>query len=155
MSLLTKQKMEKLRKHPVTLFREAWVWSQSEEFLYRQLCEGYTLHLCCGTSRLGNVRADLMFQADVKADMFNLPFLNQAFDTIICDPPWFGPKSWNKWKRFMGEICRVARHRIILVLGNLIFLLPKPWSLFRVYVLKRITPQVKLVYVWQKGGTSR
>ena len=24
----------------------------------------------------------------VKADMFNIPFKPNSFDTVICDPPW-------------------------------------------------------------------
>jgi ubiquinone/menaquinone biosynthesis C-methylase UbiE len=141
----------KNRKQAVTLFKEAWVWCEKEEWLYKQLCEGFTLHLCCGKSKLGDIRADLILKSEVKADMYYLPFKNESFDTIICDPPWFGPKNWESWKKFVNEICRVAKHRIILVLGNLILLLPRPWKLFRVYILKRISPQVKVVYVWEKG----
>ena len=149
---MTLQRFRKLRKAPVTLFREAWIWSEREEWLYKQLCEGFTLHLCCGTSRLGDIRCDLIFPADVKGDMYQLPFRDEAFTTLICDPPWHGPKNWSKWMQFVHEICRVTRHRIILVLGNLIFLLPKPWRLVHVYILKKISPQVKLIYVWEKGA---
>ncbi|MEM5867618.1 MAG: methyltransferase domain-containing protein [Candidatus Aenigmatarchaeota archaeon] len=139
------------RKQAVTLFKEAWVWSQKEEWLYKQLCEGFTLHLCSGKSMLGDLKVDLILKADIKADMYASPFKDESFDTVICDPPWFGPKNWDEWKRFVDEICRVAKHKIVLVLGNLMLLLPKPWKLFRVYILKRISPQVKVVYVWEKG----
>ena len=144
-----------MRKQPVTLFREAWIWSEKEEWLYKQLCEGSTLHVCCGTSRLGDIRVDLfahsIFATNIKADAFHLPFKNESFNTVICDPPWFGPSNWSKWEKLVNELCRVAKNRIILVLGNLIYLLPKPWKLYRVYVLKKISPQIKVIYVWQKG----
>jgi len=141
-----------VKKQPVTLFKETWVWSHSEEKLYRRLCKGFTLHLCSGTSRLGDVKADLKFPADIKADMYNLPFKNSCFDTTICDPPWHGPRNWNKWRKLMKEITRVTRKRIIFVLGKLIFIIPKPWELTHVFILKKISPQIKLVYVWEKLG---
>ena len=53
-----------------------------------ELIEGSTLHVCCGSSGLGDVRIDLHTEADVKADMFHLPFRRETFDTVLCDPPW-------------------------------------------------------------------
>jgi len=138
------------RKQPITLFREAWVWSHKEEKLYRKLCVGFTLHLCCGTSRLGDVRCDLLFPSDVKGDMYHLPFRSHVFDTVICDPPWHGPRTWKKWLTLMREISRVSKRRVIFILGNLIYRLPKPWKLKHVFILKRVSPQVKLVYVWTR-----
>jgi len=54
----------------------------------KDLCEGYTLHVCCGESKLGDVRIDLEKQADVKASMYHLPVKRACFDTVVCDPPW-------------------------------------------------------------------
>ena len=69
-------------------FKKAWSWPQEIEAKVKDLCEGYTLHVCCGDSQLGDVRIDLEKQADVKASMHNLPIRPETFDTVVCDPPW-------------------------------------------------------------------
>jgi hypothetical protein len=150
LSLMIKDKVKLRRRQPVTLFREAWVWSEREEKLYRKLCVGKTLHVCCGRSRLGDVRVDVSFRPDVKASMYNLPFTSFSFDTVISDPPWFNPKTWNQFENYMRELCRVAKRRIILISGNMYYLVPKPFKLSHIYVVKKISPQAKLVYVWDR-----
>ena len=142
------------RKQPVTLFREAWMWSEKEERIYAKLCIGKTLHLFSGRSLLGDVRVDIDSPvATHKIDLSQgkLPFKDLEFDTVIADPPWAGPQNWPKWENLMREIVRVCRKRVIFILGNLIFLLPKPFKLKKIYVLKKISPQVKLVYVWERA----
>jgi len=142
-----------MRKQPVTIFKEAWMWSESEEKLYAKLCVGRTLHLFSGRSELGDVRIDIDSPvATHRIDLSEgrLPFQDLEFDTTISDPPWAGPRNWNNWTNLMREIVRVTRKRVIFVLGNLIYLLPRPFTLKHVYVLKKISPQVKLVYVWER-----
>ena len=143
---------KRYRKLPVTLFKEAWIWSEKEEEIYRKLCIGSVLHLCSGYSELGDERVDI--NPDVKptvvADVHNLPFRDNSFDTIIIDPPWHGPRTWMKWEQMIKEMTRVARRRIIMILGNLIYILPKPWELKHIYILKKISPQIKHIYIWDK-----
>jgi len=146
--------MPKARKQPITMFREAWMWSEAEEKLYSSLCVGRTLHLFSGRSLLGDVRVDIDSPvATHKIDLSEgkLPFNDMEFDTVIADPPWAGPKNWSKWINLMHEIVRVCRKRVIFILGNLIYLLPKPFELKKIYVVKKISPQVKLVYVWERS----
>ena len=141
------------RKQPVTMFREAWMWSEPEERLYAKLCEGKVLHLFSGRSLLGDVRVDIDSPvATHKIDLSQgkLPFKDLEFDTVIADPPWAGPQNWDKWENLMHEIVRVCKKRVIFILGNLIFLLPKPFKLKKIYLLKKISPQIKLVYVWER-----
>jgi hypothetical protein len=76
------------RKQPRYKFVKAWAWPDGVEKHVGSLIEGYSLHVCCGESKIGDVRIDLTKQADVKADMFHLPIRNASFDTVICDPPW-------------------------------------------------------------------
>lgn len=145
------------RGQPVTLFKEAWVWCEAEEKLYKRLCVGETLHLCSGYSELGDEKLDVNpeVRPSVVADVHYLPFHDLSFDTVICDPPWYGPRSWMKWETMMKEMVRVSRRRIILVLGNLFYLLPKPFHLKAAYIVKKISPQVKLVYVWEREPDLR
>jgi len=145
------------RKQPVMLFREAWVWSEQEERLYAKLCIGRVLHLFSGRSLLGDIRVDIDSPvATHKIDLSEgkLPFKDLEFDTTIADPPWAGPQNWDKWENLMHEIVRVTRRRVIFILGNLIYLLPKPFVLKQIYVLKKVSPQVKLVYVWERENKT-
>jgi len=69
-------------------FRKAWSWPQEVENKIRELCEGSVLHVCCGESKIGDVRIDLEKEADIRASMYFLPIRPESFDTVLCDPPW-------------------------------------------------------------------
>jgi len=141
-------------KVPVTQFRKAWVWLKGEERLYARLLRGYkpVLHLFCGTSSLGDIRLDkenfpnVTHVFEVKRNS-RLPFPNKSFDATILDPPWIN--QFFIWAS--KEVPRVTRRRIIAVTGNFWFCLRKPecylWKQ-QVYVLKGISPQTKLVFVY-------
>jgi hypothetical protein len=82
-----------------------------EEFLSTQL-KGFTLHVCCGKSKLGNIRLDLYEpSAHIKGDMSRLPFPNESFDTVIIDPPY--NSRFQIMHDMLSELCRVSRGRII------------------------------------------
>jgi len=141
------------RKQPITLFKKTWVWSESEERLYQSLTIGTTLNLCSGYSELGDERIDIdkNVKPSIVADVHYLPFKDRSFDTIIIDPPWYGPGNWMDWIRMSSEMIRVARKRIIMILGNLFYSLPEPFELKDAYILKKVSPQVKHVYVWERS----
>ena len=71
-------------------FRKAWSWPTEVENKIKELIEGECLHVCCGESSLGDVRINYpkKLNANVLADMFNLPIRAASFDTVLCDPPW-------------------------------------------------------------------
>jgi hypothetical protein len=82
-----------------------------EEFLDTQLI-GLTLHICCGKSKLGDIRLDLFEEdVDIIADAARLPIGNNLVDTVLIDPPYNGKFQWNH--DMLSELCRVARKRII------------------------------------------
>jgi ubiquinone/menaquinone biosynthesis C-methylase UbiE len=43
----------------------------------------------------------------IKADMFNLPFRDGSFDTVVCDPPWEIP--YQQRHKLLWELCRVTK----------------------------------------------
>ena len=88
------------------------MWPKAvEEFLESNFV-GFILHLCCGKSRLGDIRLDLYEKdVDVIADASKLPFGNLSVDTVLVDPPYNGVFQWNH--DLLSELCRVARKRII------------------------------------------
>ena len=87
-------------------FKKSWSWPFEVETNIKDLVEGTSLHVCCGDSKLGDVRLDLSKEADVKGDMFHLPFKSESFDTVICDPPWGLPYH--------------VRHRLLYQLRNVL-----------------------------------
>lgn len=76
------------RKNPSYSFKKAWSWPFEIEAKVKELCEGFTLHVCCGESSLGDVTIDKEKKASIRADMFYLPIRPESFDTVVCDPPW-------------------------------------------------------------------
>lgn len=70
-------------------FQPCWKWPRPVQNWIEKRMRGYSLHVCCGSSTLGDVRIDLHKEtATIKGDMFHLPFKFETFDCIICDPPW-------------------------------------------------------------------
>ena len=59
-----------------------------------------------------------------------------------------------KFKQILNEFIRVARTRIILILGTLYYHIPKPFELREVYIVKKIPPLVHLVYVWERKASK-
>ncbi|MEM2234107.1 MAG: methyltransferase domain-containing protein, partial [Nitrososphaerota archaeon] len=58
--------------------------------------------------------------ADVRADAFRLPFRDEAFASVLTDPPWHMP--YHLRPRFAKELARVLRHGGVLILNA-------PWAL--------------------------
>ncbi len=89
------------------------LWPESIENFLPSLFLGKTLHVCCGLSWLGDVRFDLdpATGADVRGDAARLPFMDGAFLTVLCDPPYNGRFQWNH--DLLSELSRVASRRII------------------------------------------
>lgn len=88
-----------------------------EEWL-RSMCIGRTLNVCCGASKVGDVRVDI----DPKApgltevgDLFNLPYGPGEFDTVICDPPfeYFMP-AVGRSRLFASSLANLPRRRLLL-----------------------------------------
>lgn len=74
----------------VAKLEPSWIWNHTvTEFVEARLY-GRSLHICAGASELGTVRIDLDPQnAEVqKADMRDLPFEDESFDSVVIDPPW-------------------------------------------------------------------
>lgn len=90
------------------------LWPEAVEQFIRARLIGRTLHACCGKSLLGDVRLDLHEEsADLHCDAADMRACvgNDAFDTVLCDPPYNGKMQWNH--DLLRELARVARCRII------------------------------------------
>lgn len=101
-------------------FVKAWSFPYELEKLIGSLIEGKSLHICCGASELGDVRFDLYPEAatgaNFRGSMFNLPFKNGSFDTVICDPPWH--LSYDVRFSLMFQIRDVLKHGGLLLFNG-------------------------------------
>jgi hypothetical protein len=116
-------------------FRELWKWTKGEENFYSKLCIGRVLHVCSGKSSFGDVRVDRYEKCDVRADYRYLPFKDNSFDTVICDPVWGKSERLDSGiMQWLSELRRVARKRIVIV-HNTIFSI-RGCVLVNVYAVK-------------------
>lgn len=91
-------------------------WGDVEDinrWLRQDMAKGETLNFPCGKSQFGDVRADLDAEhnPDIVADLHNLPFKEQSFDTVYCDPPYhfYGGEQYH----FVHPMWELARKRLI------------------------------------------
>jgi hypothetical protein len=89
------------------------LWPESVQSFVQNLLIPVSLHVCSGHSLLGDIRvdADRAVLPDVVCDAARLPFADQSFDSVLCDPPYNGRFQWNH--DMLSELSRVARRRII------------------------------------------
>lgn len=73
-----------------TRLQKCWIWNETVTEFIKSKLKGYSLNVCAGKNPICDVNIDLDPQ-DPKisqADMRNLPFSDNTFDTVISDPPW-------------------------------------------------------------------
>ena len=88
------------------------LWPEDVEKFIEEQIVGTSLHVCCGKSKIGDVRVDLFeADADVKCDANRLPFGTDSFDTVFIDPPYNGKFQWNH--DMLSQMGRVAKSRFI------------------------------------------
>jgi ubiquinone/menaquinone biosynthesis C-methylase UbiE len=77
-----------MKQHEI--LKDSWVWPFDVEHFVKSQIKGYSLNICAGESKVGDVRVDLdpKDKSILRADMIDLPFENCTFDTVIQDPPW-------------------------------------------------------------------
>jgi len=73
-----------------TRLQKSWIWNNTVEAFVKERIVGYSLNVCAGASKLGDVKIDLdpLDKSILKSDMRCLPFKENTFDTVISDPPW-------------------------------------------------------------------
>lgn len=88
-------------------FKPAWRWPADVEAFISTFVTGFSVNLCCGTSKLGSLLIDSSMPAHIKADMRFLPLRDACVDTVICDPPWNMDAIIRP--RMMRECARILR----------------------------------------------
>lgn len=114
------------------LWEPKWKFpKQVEAWLFKYKNGRLTLHLPCGMSPFGDVRADIdeYVKPDIICDALHPPFRPGAFQLVVSDPPW---KLFNKFK-WIHALADLASDE---------FLLNCPTFLYR---LKHFTMKIILV----------
>ena len=72
-----------------TKLQKCWVWNDKVSDFVKERVKGYSLNICAGLSKIGDVRVDLDPQdrSVIKGDFKKLKFKDNTFDTVISDPP--------------------------------------------------------------------
>ncbi len=90
------------------------LWPHALEKFLTTLLISPCLHVCCGKSRLGDVRLDLYEpDVDITCDVQDMHgcVKDQEYACVLCDPPYNGKFQWNH--NLLKELARVASKRII------------------------------------------
>src|ERR1700677_1461446 len=89
------------------------LWPDEVTEVIQSLLIPRSVHVCAGLSPLGDVRLDNdpNNKPDVLADANKLPFADESFESVLCDPPYNGQFQWNH--DLLKELSRVASKRII------------------------------------------
>lgn len=92
---------------------EKVLWPEDVEDFLRTLLIPRSLHVCCGKSKLGDVRfdSDASNNPDIIGDAARMELADESFESVLCDPPYNGKFQWNH--DLLCELSRVASKRII------------------------------------------
>ncbi len=118
------------------------LWPEAVEDFLQTLLIPKSLHVCCGKSKLGDVRVDLdpNVNPDFLYDAAAMPFKDGSFETVLCDPPYNGKFQWNH--DMLSELSRIASKRIIFQHWFMPVDSQGRWKKFHEFELSG-------VYVWQ------
>ena len=98
---------------PIEVYKINWSWGKKTEFWLARHVKGlFVLHVCCGMSKVGNIRVDIdrSVKPDIIADVDHLPFRPGTFDVVICDPPF---KKYNRFK-WINRLADYSKGIVIL-----------------------------------------
>lgn len=116
------------------MIKPEWKWTQDiEDEILRELPQdgGLVVHVCSGTSGIGDIRIDRYYEGsispvrrnpgvpNVKADMNYLPVKSGMADATICDPP-YSRLARARFNQHVEELVRITKPG-----GKVIFL--SPW----------------------------
>lgn len=121
------------------------LWAPPTEAFLGSLLMGRSLHVCCGASKLGDVRLDNdpTHSPDLLGDMSDMSALvgDDAFETVLIDPPY--NSKLGMMHAMLTELARVASQRIIFQHW---FIPATPLGLYKKAQNKFA---LSAVYVWQ------
>ena len=90
-----------------------WRWSKDiETEILREIKGCYpVVHVCSGSSLIGDIRIDRWFsnlKPNLRADMCFLPIRSGVAAVVICDPPYSWQRNNKQFKPLIEELVRVT-----------------------------------------------
>lgn len=89
------------------------LWPKQVESFLETLLIPKSIHLCCGESKLGDIRVDLYKNDTIKYDAAKITDIvsPNSYKTSVCDPPYNGKMQWNH--DLLTALAVITSHRII------------------------------------------
>ena len=87
------------------------IWPEHIEKRIGEQLISPSLHACCGKSLIGDIRLDLYEKDTVQDDVLDMPWRDEFFTSVVCDPPHDMSKEW--YEALYLELARVSSKRII------------------------------------------
>lgn len=89
----------------MTRYIESFTWTETiDKFVKSIVIERPLLNVCSGISDLGDIKVDNYMPSDVRADWCHLPFNDNEFAAVFCDPPWDA-----SYKKDCANFCKEAQ----------------------------------------------
>jgi len=99
--------------HPYKVLK--LLWPDEVESHVSSLLIGRSVHVCCGKSKIGDVRVDIDPEnnPDIVCDASDMKAVidDGQFDSVLRDPPYNGNMQWNH--NLLHELHRIAKSRIV------------------------------------------
>jgi hypothetical protein len=102
----------RMKKSITHVLQVNWIHTSTVEEWLQDMKIGRTLNMCCGMSKVGDVRIDRRPETNRTGggDLFKLDYPPMSFDTVICDPPF---EFYNKFDWIL-RLSDIARKRFLL-----------------------------------------
>ena len=100
-----------------------WKWTNDiEDEIIKEITglRGLVVHICSGTSGLGEVRIDRYFSdkylgqrripglPNIISDYRHLPLKSKCAAAVICDPPYSLKRRAKEYPEMVSELCRIT-----------------------------------------------
>ena len=131
-----------------------WIHNKTVEAWLRKMAVGRTLNVCCGMSRVGDVRIDIDVGTNRTEDgnLFNLTYPPLSFDTVICDPPF---NYYNRFDWVKGLSLLAKKHLLLSVDRTIVRLPRRIWNvrLFAFQMQRSAHDSyLRLYYCWDRAN---
>jgi hypothetical protein len=128
-----------------------WIHPNSVERWLRSMALGRTLNVCCGMSRVGEIRLDIEPRSNrtEAGDLFSIRFPPMSFDTVICDPPF----AYYRKFRWLRGLKRLARIRVLISAPSLNLSIHFNEFNARLFAISDHTPFLRYYWCFDRKNT--
>ena len=159
------------------MIRPEWKWTNDiEDVVLREVngVDGPVIHVCSGTSGIGDLRIDKWFSTvqrrripglpNVRADYTALPVRSGAAAAVICDPPYSPLRNGKYLPMVVHELVRITKlgGKIIWVCPwilchqtlRLLRLHMRPMGKYPSYKIISVSEKIQGEFIWKRKQSS-